>query len=83
MIGYLKTIMSTPFIPSLKQIAEAADKLPIPDLWPEGSYLIPIANSSVKQELKFKKLAFKDSNDNLCYHWVYEGQVTVETSITP
>ena len=73
--------MGTPFIPSLKQITEASSKLPIPDLWPDDNYVIPIANSQVTQDLKFRKLAFKNSESELCYHWVYEGKVTVETQI--
>ena len=72
--------MSESFIPSLKQVAEAAEKLPIPDLWPEDSYLIPIANSRTQQDLTFKKLAFRNPDDELCYHWVYHGKVTVETT---
>lgn len=71
--------MGTPFIPSLKQVSEASSKLPIPDLWPDDGYIIPIANSHVTQDLKFRKQAFRNSDDELCYHWVYEGQITVET----
>jgi hypothetical protein len=51
----------------------------IPSL--KDSYIIPIANSSVTQDLKFRKLAFKNSESELCYHWVYEGKITVETQM--
>ncbi len=73
--------MGTPFIPSLKQVSEASSKLPIPDLWPEDSYVIPVANSRVTQDLKFRKLAFKNLESELCYYWVFEGKITVETQI--
>ncbi|MBC9890432.1 MAG: hypothetical protein F7B06_11475 [Opitutae bacterium] len=72
--------MDQPFIPSLKQVAEAAEKLPIPDLWPEDSYLIPIPNTHSKQDLKIHKLAFRNLENQVCYHWVYDGKVTVETT---
>ncbi len=72
--------MGVPFIPSLKQVSEAGEKLPIPDLWPDDSYIIPIANSHSKQDLHFKKLAFRDREDELFFHWVYDGKVTVETT---
>ena len=71
--------MGTSFIPSLKQVSEASRKLPIPDLWPDDSYVIPIANSQITQDLKFRKLAFENADGELCYHWVYEGKITVET----
>ena len=74
--------MSTPFIPSLKQVSEASLKLPIPDLWPDDIYIIPIANSHITQDLKFVKQAFRNEESELCYHWVYEGKITVETQIT-
>lgn len=75
--------MAAPFIPSLKQVSEASNKLPIPDLWPDDSYVIPIANSRVTQDLKFNKMAFRNAESELSYHWVYEGKITVETQISP
>jgi len=71
--------MASYFIPSLRQVEEAAEKLPIPDLWPEDNYVIPIANSQLKQDITFQKQAFRDEEDRLCYHWVYNGKVTVST----
>ena len=73
--------MGAPFIPSLKQVSDASRKLPIPDLWPDDNYVIPIANSQVTRDLKFRKLAFENTDRELCYHWVYEGKITVETHI--
>jgi|GEM_PF-1225101 len=75
--------MASFFIPSLRQIEEAAAKLPIPDLWPDDQYIIPIANSQVKQEVVFQKQAFRDEDEQLCYHWIYNGKVTVSTTPSP
>lgn len=64
------------FIPNLKQINEAANELPDPDLWPEPTYICPVEVDGKQRSIEFTLKSINRGTAQ-AQRWIYEGKVLI------
>lgn len=70
--------MSSRFIPSLRQLRTAADRLPNPQTWPDETYIVPTGRG-LQRTLTFRRVAFDEGEGEREQRWVYEGKIFMPT----
>lgn len=68
--------MSNRFLPSLKQIRDAAAQLPDPEKWPDEVYLVPVKGPNKTNNLEFRRVRLSESG-NRKERWVFEGKIII------
>ena len=64
------------FIPNLKQINEAANELPDPDIWPEATFECPVVVEGKQRSIEFELKSIARGKKHAS-RWVYEGKVLI------
>ncbi len=64
------------FIPNLKQINEAANELPDPDIWPEATFECPLEVEGKQRSIEFKLKSITRGKKQTS-RWIYEGKVLI------